>query len=263
MIVGIDLGSRFVKIAVYNNGKFIKLEKYDTAKFYKNFSKIDNKKNLYIDFNLLNISSKNICSTGYGRNNINLTGSISINELKAHVWGILYQLKISDFTLIDIGGQDIKIIKVLDGYIEDFIMNDKCAASTGRFIENMAKLLDVEISYLSNKTKNPFELNSTCAIFGETEIIGKISQGVNIDTLCASINYTLSKRIANMGKKIFKPPIVVSGGVSKNKAIIYFLKKFLNVKQILLPEYPQFNGAIGCVYYYISLYKNSSNLINN
>ncbi len=248
MIAGIDLGSRFVKIAVFENNKIIRLEKYDTAEFYKKYAKIVNN-TLIINFSLLNISNENICSTGYGRNNVNLENSLAINELKAHVWGIFFQLKLENFTLIDIGGQDVKVVKVVNGYIDDFVMNDKCAASTGRFIENMANLLKVNIDFLSNKCEKPVELNSTCAIFGETEIIGKIAQGENIENICAGINYTLAKRIANMAKSIFKPPLVVSGGVSSNKAIINFLKDNLNTDSIIVPSEPQFNGAIGCIYY--------------
>ena len=257
MITGIDLGSRFVKIAVYNGDKFVNFEKFDTAKFYKNFAKIKENR-LFIDFSLLDIPSENICSTGYGRNNVNIQGAVPINELKAHVWGILYQQKIRKFTLIDIGGQDVKVVKVINGYIEDFVMNDKCAASTGRFLENMATLLDVDIDYFSNKMEKIEELNSTCAIFGETEIIGKVARGIPVDIICSSINYTLAKRIANMAKNIFINPLVVAGGVAANRAMVSFLKEILSAETLLLPEHPQFNGAIGCCYYFKSVKQKTS-----
>jgi len=257
MITGIDLGSRYVKIVVFNNNKIIKLKKYDTTYFYRNFTKISNS-SLKVDYSSLDIPSENICSTGYGRNNINLKGSIPINELKAHVWGVKYQLSLQDFTLIDIGGQDVKIIKVVNGYIEDFVMNDKCAASTGRFLENMANLLNVDLEYISNKFENPVVLNSTCAIFGETEIIGKIAEGVSLDAICASINFTLAKRIANMAKNIFIPPLVISGGVSKNRAMVNFLKNNLKTDTLLIPEKAQFNGAIGCIYYFLKVIRKQS-----
>ncbi len=253
-ITGIDLGSRFVKIVVFENENLTEKLLFDTVSFYKNYCKIINKK-LNLDFKQLNIPHDNICSTGYGRNNIQLSNSLAINELKAHTWGIFYQLNIENFTLLDIGGQDVKIIKVTNGYIDDFIMNDKCAASTGRFFENVAKILDVGLEYLSQQSKNPVTINSTCAIFSETEIIGKIAEGVDLDSICAGINYTIAQRITVMMKNILETPLIVSGGVSKNNSLIYFLKKLLKVDEITKPKEPVFNGAIGCVNYYRKIKK--------
>ena len=166
ILTGIDLGSRFVKIVCFDSvkKKFVKKEILDTVEFYKNFAKVKNKR-LVVDFSALNIPSEKVCSTGYGRNNINLKNSTIINEIKAHYLGILFYFKdLNDFTILDIGGQDTKVIKVKDGYIEDFLMNDKCAASTGRYLENMANVLGVSLSYLYKQKKSPVNLNSTCAI---------------------------------------------------------------------------------------------------
>ena len=222
--------------------------------FYKKYCKIINNR-LNIDINQLKIPYKNICSTGYGRNNVELSGSVAINELKAHIWGIFYQLDIVNFTLLDIGGQDVKIIKVTNGYIEDFIMNDKCAASTGRFFENIAKILDVSLEYLSKQSEKPVTINSTCAIFSESEIIGKIAEGIEIDSICAGVNFTIAQRVAAMMKNSLRLPLIVSGGVSKNDSLIYFLKKLLNIDKVIKPEEPIFNGAIGCVNYYLKIKK--------
>ncbi len=248
--VGLDIGSRFVKIVTFTEKRGFEKRIFDTAFFYKTFVK-KGEKSIKIDFERLGISNCNICATGYGRNNVNIENALLINELKAHVWGIFKQLGIFNFTLIDIGGQDVKIIKVTESYIDDFVMNDKCAASTGRYIENMAKLLDVKLDYISTKRDNPIDLNSTCAIFGESEIIGKIAEGEDIDSICAGINYTIAKRISSMVRDILVPPLIVSGGAALNGALIFFLKHFLHCKEILIPDEPQFNGAIGCVNYFI------------
>ncbi len=248
-IAGIDLGSRFVKIAVLKDGKIIKKELHNTVQFYKKFAKLVNTQ-LLVDLDQLGIADTLLCSTGYGRNNINISGSICINEIKAHVWGIFFQLGLKDFTLIDLGGQDVKIIKVVDSYIEDFVMNDKCAASTGRFFENMANVLDVELEFLFNQIEDPVEISSTCAIFGESEIIGKVAEGIPPQNISSGINISIAKRIAAMMKNSFSLPIVLSGGAALNKGLGHFLKKILNISEILLPEDVQFNGAIGCAYYH-------------
>ncbi len=249
ILTGIDLGSRFVKIICFDlvKKKFVKKEIIDTVEFYKNYAKVKNNK-LSVDFNKLNIPSTNICSTGYGRNNINLKRAKVINEIKAHYLGVLFQFKnFKNFTILDVGGQDTKVIKVKDGYIDDFIMNDKCAASTGRFLENMANVLGVTLNYLYNQIKSPVNLNSTCAIFGESEVIGKIAEGKKISSICAGINLSLAKRIAPLLNKLYSETLILTGGVSENRGIIHFLNKLIPFKKILKPQEPQFNGAIGCI----------------
>jgi len=253
ILTGIDLGSRFVKIICYDVDKneFVKKEIIDTVEFYKNFAKIKNNK-VNVEFDKLNIPSEKVCSTGYGRNNVNISHAKIINEIKAHYLGVLFQFNnLKDFTILDIGGQDTKVIKVKDGYIEDFVMNDKCAASTGRYLENMANVLGVTLEYLYNQIKSPVILNSTCAIFGESEVIGKIAEGKKISSICAGINLSLAKRIAPMINKLYSDIIVLTGGVAKNKGIIHFLKKIVNFKKVLIPKDFQFNGAIGCINYFI------------
>ena len=247
---GIDLGSRFVKIVIYDpeDKKFIKKVKYDTVFFYKNFASIKNRK-LIVNFDKLNLTYSKICSTGYGRNNINVKNAEIINEIKAHFFGVIFHYNhLKNFTILDVGGQDTKVIKVKDGYIEDFIMNDKCAASTGRYIENMAKILNVSLEYLSKQIKSPVILNSTCAVFGESEVIGKIAEGKKISSICAGINLSLAKRIVPLINKLYSEILVVSGGVAKNQGLIHFIKKLLSFKEVIILKEPEFNGAVGCVY---------------
>ncbi len=249
ILTGIDLGSRFIKIVCFDTEKhnFIKKEIIDTVAFYKNFAKINNKK-VSVDFEKLGIPYQKVCSTGYGRNNINLKNAIIINEIKAHYLGVLFQFKnLKNFTILDIGGQDTKVIKVKDGYIEDFVMNDKCAASTGRYLENMANILGVTIDYLYKQIKSPVTLNSTCAIFGESEVIGKIAEGKKISSICAGINLSLARRISPLLNKLYSETLILSGGVSKNFGIIHFLKKIVNFKKIVISTDAQFTGAIGCI----------------
>ncbi|MEF3254827.1 MAG: acyl-CoA dehydratase activase [Deferribacterales bacterium] len=244
--VGIDLGSRFVKVAVESFGA-ITYNLYDTVEFYKNFVKrVDNK--IIIDKSFLQGDIDGICATGYGRNILSFHNVEVISEIKAHYRGALEQLKEEDFVLIDIGGQDSKIIMVHRGYIEDFIMNDKCAASSGRFLEVAANILHMKLEELGSYYKNPAKLSSTCSVFAESEIIGKIAEGYPFEEIAAGVNESIAKRIVSYAKRYTKHKIIAAGGVSKLPAVVYFMEQFLNRKVDLLPE-PHFNGALGCLYY--------------
>jgi (R)-2-hydroxyacyl-CoA dehydratese activating ATPase len=245
-ILGIDLGSREVKIALMENKKVIKKFKVSTMSFYRDYCKYDGK--LVVDLEKLEILDfKRGVSTGYGRNNTDLTAFKAINEVKAHIYGVLFQTNLKDFTLLDIGGQDVKVAKVEKGILTDLELNEKCAASCGRYIENMANILEVSTDEVFKHYAEPVELNSTCAVFSESELIGKIAEGVDTARLCAGVNYSLYKRLRPLLTKFPGRQLVISGGVAYNKALIKYLESdYENV--VILPE-PQYNGAIGCCYF--------------
>ncbi len=245
-ILGIDLGSREVKLALMVDGQIAKKFKVSTMQFYREYCKQDD--GLVIDFAKLDIGTvDHAISTGYGRNNYEFAEFKPINELKAHVYGVFYQLEIKDFILLDIGGQDVKVIKVERGIITDMELNDKCAASSGRYIENMALLLEIPLEEVTHHWESPFLLNSTCSVFSESELIGKISEGIPLERLCASVNYSLYRRLKPLLSKLPGQRIVVTGGVALNPAIIHFLQADYN--EVLTVPNPQYNGVIGCCYY--------------
>lgn len=245
-ILGIDLGSREVKIVEFENDSIIKKMKIGTMAFYRDYCSFNGK--IMVDTEKLGISNMDSgVSTGYGRNNTDLNLFKPINEIKAHVYGTLFQTGMKDFIQLDVGGQDVKIVKVEKGIITDLELNEKCAASCGRFLENMASILEIPLGDMFSYYENPVELNSTCAVFSESELIGKIAEGIGIERLCAGVNYSLYKRLQPMLTKFKGFNLVLSGGVAQNNALKKFLSKdYENV--IELPE-PQFNGAIGCCYY--------------
>ncbi|MTI65253.1 MAG: 2-hydroxyglutaryl-CoA dehydratase [Firmicutes bacterium] len=245
-VLGIDLGSREVKLVVMENGIIKRKFKTSTMRFYKDYCIYDGK--LKVDFNKLKLTNINkAISTGYGRNNTNIDKFKIINEVKAHVYGGIYQTGKEDFILLDIGGQDVKIAKVEKGIMTDLDLNDKCAASCGRYLENMANVLEVSLDELFRYHKNPVELNSTCAVFSESELIGKIAEGIETKRLCAGVNYSLYKRLKPILNKFKSNRLILSGGVAFNSAIKEFLKNDYN--EVLMLNKPQFNGAIGCCYY--------------
>jgi predicted CoA-substrate-specific enzyme activase len=245
---GIDLGSRNVKVAILDDQGQLKLHKFDTVSFYREHGHMEDGQ-LLVDLSALglgDISWQQIVSTGYGRQTINLKGAKNIAEIKAHVTGAVYQTGKEDFTMLDLGGQDSKVALVRKGRMVDFETNDRCAASTGRYLENMAAVLDIDLVELSKYYQHPVELSSTCAIFGETELIGKVVEGYSVPELAAGVNYTIFKRVKPMLLKLASPTIVFTGGVAQNQALRKIVVHELN-KEVLVPDNPQYNGAIGCV----------------
>jgi (R)-2-hydroxyacyl-CoA dehydratese activating ATPase len=264
MRLGIDLGSRNIKL-VYGKDESYKKICFETIGFYKKYGRHLNNKfeidleKLYFDV----IGEKGffdkIISTGYGRNSVSLQGSEAdevifinnITEIKAHALGAVKQFNKKDLLVIDIGGQDTKIIQIKNEKIIDFEINDNCAASSGRYLENMCKVLDVDLDYLSGCYENPEHLSSTCVVFGESELIGKIAQGVETKKLCAGINQSVVKRIIGMLNRFKINNVCIVGGAALNKAIKVLLEQELKT-EVLIPKDPLYNGAIGVYFACIS-----------
>jgi len=245
-VLGIDLGSREVKVVLMEDNKILHSMKVSTMNFYRNYCKYDGK--IIVDIEKLELGQiDKAVSTGYGKNNTDLLMFTPINEIKAHVYGGFYQTGLKDFILLDIGGQDVKVVKVEKGITTDLELNEKCAASCGRYLENMANVLEVSVGEMSTHHENPIELNSTCAVFSESELIGKIAEGVSIESLCASVNYSLYRRLQPLLSKFKGKKLVLTGGVASNASIKNYLKN--DYEEIVYIEHPQFNGAIGCCYY--------------
>jgi len=248
--IGIDLGSRKAKFALLRGTDIVRLADLDTIAFYKKFGSIVNDE-LSLDllgsgiFSAGELAEAGITVTGYGRNSINLHGARVISEIKAHVAGARAQTGLSDFTLLDMGGQDTKVAQVVAGRLTDFVMNDKCAASSGRYLENMAAVLEVTLEELSSHADDPIALDATCGIFGESELIGQILRGHPLASLCAGVNLTLVKRVMPMLKRFPSQSLVITGGVALNRAMVKLLSADCGMR-VVIPEYPQHNGAIGC-----------------
>lgn len=251
IVCGVDLGSRSVKLALMSwemeaeKPQILRLERVDTIKFYREYGRKQGEQ-LVVDFTALGLPSiQKLVSTGYGRNTLELAGGEVIPELKAHVLGAIYQTGFQDFTLVDLGGQDSKIIQVRRGKMVDFLTNDKCAASSGRYLENMAHVLGLGLEELGQYAENPVELNSTCAVFGESELIGKIVEGTPLVELAAGVNATIIKRILPLLRSFPGEVLVFTGGVAHNQAVRELLKE-QSGREVIVPPEPQFNGALGC-----------------
>lgn len=244
--LGVDVGSRYVKLAAFDGGITF-TEKVDTISFYRTcrvptggveIGRLEFFGEKELDFG-------QVVSTGYGRHNVKVNDSTVISEIRAHAHGAAYQTGMQDFTLIDLGGQDTKIARVRGGEVDDFIMNDKCAAGSGRYLENIAHTLGLSMEELARHYENPAPLSDTCAIFGESETIGHVAEGTPIEQICAGANHSVAQRVLALTKRFQSPVYVLTGGVAKNSAVVRFISNQCG-GEVIVPDQPLFNGAIGC-----------------
>jgi len=187
-----------------------------------------------------------VVATGYGRINVPFADK-QITEISCHARGISSLLPTAR-TVIDIGGQDSKGIKLSDGRVVNFVMNDKCAAGTGRFLEVIAEALGVkldDIGRLSLAAKNDVPISSTCTVFAEQEVVGKLAEGVPVEDLLAGLHKAISTRIYGMVSRLkIERDVVVTGGGAKNIGLVKALQTKLGFP-VLLPPEPLLTGAIG------------------
>jgi len=244
--VGIDLGSRMSKIIILDSKSIIYTNVMDTGVNPKNTAK----QLFETALSKLKISESeitNIFSTGYGRNIVPFADK-RITEISCHAKGVNFLFPDAR-TVIDIGGQDSKAI-LLDsnGKVYDFMMNDRCAAGTGRFLEVVANILELtvnEMSRISSCGNNELEINSTCVVFAESEIIGLISQGKKPVEIVDAVHRSVAKRILNLISQLYwKEPVVFTGGVAKNNGMQKAISSALKT-EIIVPENPLITGALG------------------
>ncbi|MEX2704989.1 MAG: acyl-CoA dehydratase activase [Candidatus Freyrarchaeum guaymaensis] len=186
-------------------------------------------------------------ATGYGRINAPYADS-RITEITCHARGAFFS-NTDTRTVIDVGGQDSKVISISDdGQVIDFQMNDRCAAGTGRFIEVMARALEMSYNSMSkaalNSTK-PSKISSMCTVFAESEVVSLIAKGERREDIAAGLCHSIADRIASMVNRIgLREDVMMTGGVAKNSGLVKLLEKRLKTK-IWVPEEPQIIGALG------------------
>ena len=187
-----------------------------------------------------------IVATGYGRNAVSIADT-TITEITCHAVGV-YQLVPKAMTVIDIGGQDSKLLRLDSaGKVRDFAMNDRCAAGTGRFLEVVAERLDVELESLGRmaaKSSNPAAISSMCVVFAETEIIGLLASGTAGEDIVAGVQTAIAARIIGMDGRNVEPPIIFTGGVALISGMDAALQSALGQTVAVSPD-PQMTGALG------------------
>jgi predicted CoA-substrate-specific enzyme activase len=186
-------------------------------------------------------------ATGYGRKLIR-NADRNVTEITCHTRGVFRDLGRGG-TLVDIGGQDSKVIRIgNDGTPVDFIMNDKCAAGTGRFLEHTAARLRVPIEELGRRalaTEREEPISSTCTVFAESEIVSLIARGVEVEAILRGLHRALVARLVTMVRSVgLTPPLMLSGGVALDEAVRAMMEEATS-ERVLLPSEPQLMGAYG------------------
>jgi predicted CoA-substrate-specific enzyme activase len=242
---GIDVGSTMTKAVILDNGLIASVIGPTGAEHRRLANKVMEEALSKAGIPFRSITY--IVSTGYGRINVPFADK-QVTEITCHAKGIS-NLFPEAKTIIDIGGQDCKAIKInAVGKPIDFIMNDKCAAGSGRFVEVIADTLGIrldEVGKLSLQAKNPARISNICTIWAQQEVAARLSEGVSIPDLLAGIHQSLADRITRMVNRLrIEEAVVLTGGGGKNKGLVKALSKQLG-HEILVPEEPLITGALG------------------
>jgi len=242
--LGLDFGSRYVKL-VYGKGKGgWGRKKLDTLTFFRDYLHRQGG-HLVIDWPRLGLAPPQaLVVTGYGKNLLQ-DHFPTITEIRAHFLGARQATGLDHFILLEVGGQDSKVLYVKDGRVFDFLTNDRCAAGTGRYLENMARFLKMPLTEFAAAWEEPADISHTCAIFGESELIGHLLEGVSPARIAAGVNASVARRALMMVRRYPCPTLVFVGGVARNQAVVRLLREEQDYR-VVLPSFPQFNGALGC-----------------
>lgn len=243
---GIDIGSLTAEAVIVDQGEIIQ---YTICATGSNSRKAAEKamKVALQEAGLVSSDIEYLVATGYGRVSIEFADKC-VTEITCHGRGA-YFWNSEVRTVIDIGGQDSKVIRLNDaGRVVDFAMNDKCAAGTGRFLEVMAHALEVELaglSELSDKAKNAVSISSMCTVFAESEVVSLIARGLPREDIARGLHQSIAERTAGLVKRVgLEESVMMTGGVACNSAVVRALNEKLNTTIIIPPE-PQIAGALG------------------
>ncbi|QQK07902.1 acyl-CoA dehydratase activase [Miniphocaeibacter halophilus] len=242
--IGIDIGSTASKVAI--RGKIIDEFVIPTGWNSKETA-LHIKNKLLKDFNINVLKDDSIIiSTGYGRVSVPYSQK-QITEITCHGCGIREQFDYDLCTIVDVGGQDTKVINLKDGFVDDFLMNDKCSAGTGKFLEIMANRLNItldelfELSNLGEKIK----ISSMCTVFAESEIISLMGEGEKIENIASGIVDSVVVKVAQLVKRQgIQGDMILTGGLSTNKFFNKYLSEELETK-INSYSKGRYAGAIG------------------
>ena len=243
---GIDIGSITAKAAIVEDGGILGTKIIFTG-YNAEAAGVKVYEDLLSESGLDTSSIAKIVSTGYGRNSVKFADK-TFTEIMAHAAGA-YLLNPKIRTIIDIGGQDSKAIALDEkGKVRNFVMNDKCAAGTGRFLEVMARALEVnldEFGAMSLQSNLPSKISSLCTVFAESEVISLIARGEKRPDIIAGIHESIAARVSSMLARVgVAEPVMITGGVARNAGVVDALERKLGVK-IAVSSYAQVNGAIG------------------
>ena len=190
-----------------------------------------------------------VLATGYGRNSLEGIADTQMSELSCHAKGATFLFP-QVHTVIDIGGQDVKILQVENGVMTNFVMNDKCAAGTGRFLDVMARVLEVKVEDLGT-----LGAQSTCTVFAESEVISQLSMGTDKRDIINGIHHSVAARVTGLAHRVgIRDQVVMTGGVAQNSGVVKALEESLG-HEVHISPLTQYNGALGAALFAYQKYQ--------
>lgn len=188
-----------------------------------------------------------VLATGYGRNSLDEIADRQMSELSCHAKGASFLFP-NVRTVIDIGGQDVKVLHVENGNLVNFQMNDKCAAGTGRFLDVMARVLEVKVEdlgALSAQSTKTVAISSTCTVFAESEVISQLAMNTDKRDIIKGIHHSVAARVVGLCHRVgVQDDVVMTGGVAQNTGVVEALQEELG-REIHVSPLTQYNGALG------------------
>lgn len=240
--IGIDIGSTASKVCVFENDNIKETFVLQTG--WSSVKTAEEIKNKLKEMGIKKENSK-IVATGYGRVSVPYADK-TITEITCHGKGAYYLFK-KDCTVIDIGGQDTKVITVEDGNVTNFTMNDKCAAGTGRFLELMANTLGFDIEEMCEKAKSGenVTISSMCTVFAESEVISLIGSGKKREDIAYGVLDSIAGKVKSLCQKHSDTgQYFLTGGLSENSYILEKLSEKLG-SEVKAHELGRYAGSIG------------------
>lgn len=244
---GIDCGAKTTKTVIMQDGKIVGraavLTGFDQAAAITE-SLSDALRDAGISVNRLD----RIAGTGSGAKSIQ-DADLLVNEIKAIAAAANYFFP-SAGTVVDVGAEESRAVKCDDkGRVIDFVVNEKCAAGAGIFIEAMARALEIEVEKMGEtalSSENSIRINAQCTIFAESEVVGLIHANTEKKDICKAIHDAMASRIGSMIRHIgMNPDVVMLGGTAYNRGFVAAMKRELDVDLILVPDLPEFGAAVG------------------
>jgi len=245
LTVGIDIGSTVTKGALLSDGAVIGTCRMPTSWSPKETGQ--HLLNTLLKEHQVSLESvRRVVATGYGRQTMEGAHK-QVTEITCHGKGA-YFINPANRTVIDIGGQDSKVVRLDErGQVVDFIMNDKCAAGTGRFLQVMAIRMEVDVSQLEELAREaaPIQLNNMCTVFAESEVVGLLAAGASKASIAAGLLTSVASKICTQAQRVgVVEGVYFSGGLAENRYLQQAIQDKLGVTLQLSPL-AQFTGAIG------------------
>ncbi|SDW87176.1 CoA-substrate-specific enzyme activase, putative [Lachnospiraceae bacterium KHCPX20] len=236
--IGIDVGSTYTKYCIVSDGQICSLFMEKTPIRQKEY--FDNK----IALLLRDYPGAEFISCGYGKKNV--SNILNINELTALAKGV-YEMTNQDSVVLDVGGQDTKIISQIGGKLKGFFVNDKCAAGSGMFLANTLDMIGISFEDISLLTsyENVIQLASTCAVFAQSEIVELVADNKTEDDIYRAVLWQIFVKAKPLLSKVEPKPIIISGGLSQIKGIAEFANAVLG-RECIVVENGAYLASIGC-----------------